>query len=72
MTDTEQFTLQNFLILCVCVYTGVYELTQDNRTVSGQTINAVEQLSLYPELLSSLLYKLSGSQVRSDQNPRFD
>ncbi|MCJ8735670.1 hypothetical protein PDJAM_G00249900 [Pangasius djambal] len=41
---------------------GVYELTRDNRTVSGQTINAVEQLSLYPELLSSLLYKLSGSQ----------
>ncbi|XP_062856517.1 probable C-mannosyltransferase DPY19L4 [Trichomycterus rosablanca] len=41
---------------------GVYELTKDNRTVSGQTINAVEQLSLYPELLSSLLYKLSGSQ----------
>ncbi|KAI5100758.1 putative C-mannosyltransferase DPY19L3 isoform X2 [Silurus meridionalis] len=41
---------------------GVYELMQDNRTLSGQTINAVEQLSLYPELLSSLLYKLSGSQ----------
>ncbi|KAI4889481.1 hypothetical protein NFI96_015241 [Prochilodus magdalenae] len=41
---------------------GVYELTRDNRTVSGQTINAVEQLYLYPELLSSLLYKLSGSQ----------
>ncbi|XP_060742933.1 probable C-mannosyltransferase DPY19L4 isoform X1 [Tachysurus vachellii] len=41
---------------------GVYELMRDNRTVSGQTINAVEQLSLYPELLSSLLYKLSGSQ----------
>uniref|UniRef100_W5KDI5 Dpy-19 like 4 n=1 Tax=Astyanax mexicanus TaxID=7994 RepID=W5KDI5_ASTMX len=41
---------------------GVYELTRDNRTVSGQTINAVEQLSLYPELLSSLLYRLIGSQ----------
>ncbi|XP_060771281.1 probable C-mannosyltransferase DPY19L4 isoform X2 [Neoarius graeffei] len=41
---------------------GVYELMQDNRTLSGQTINAVDQLSLYPELLSSLLYKLSGSQ----------
>ncbi|XP_053345143.1 probable C-mannosyltransferase DPY19L4 [Clarias gariepinus] len=41
---------------------GVYELLRDNRTVSGQTINAVEQLSLYPELVSSLLYKLSGSQ----------
>ncbi|KAG7324499.1 hypothetical protein KOW79_012515 [Hemibagrus wyckioides] len=41
---------------------GVYELMRDNRTISGQTINAVEQLSLYPELLSSLLYKLSGSQ----------
>lgn len=37
---------------------GFYELTVDNRTVSGQTINAVERLSLYPELLTSLTYKL--------------
>uniref|UniRef100_A0A8C6STZ2 Dpy-19 like 4 n=1 Tax=Neogobius melanostomus TaxID=47308 RepID=A0A8C6STZ2_9GOBI len=37
---------------------GFYELTADNRTVSGQTINAVERLSLYPELLTSLTYKL--------------
>ncbi|XP_030644316.1 probable C-mannosyltransferase DPY19L4 [Chanos chanos] len=41
---------------------GVYELTRDNRTVSSQTINAVEQLSLYPELITSLLYRLTGSQ----------
>ncbi|XP_041931808.1 probable C-mannosyltransferase DPY19L4 isoform X2 [Alosa sapidissima] len=41
---------------------GVYDLLRDNRTVSGQTINAVEQLSLYPELITSLLYKLTGSQ----------
>uniref|UniRef100_A0AAY4D5D9 C-mannosyltransferase DPY19L4 n=1 Tax=Denticeps clupeoides TaxID=299321 RepID=A0AAY4D5D9_9TELE len=41
---------------------GVYELLRDNRTVSSQTINAVEQLSLYPELVTSLLYRLTGSQ----------
>lgn len=41
----------------------MYDLLRDNRTVSGQTINAVEQLSLYPELITSLLYKLTGSQV---------
>ncbi|XP_062302089.1 probable C-mannosyltransferase DPY19L4 [Osmerus eperlanus] len=41
---------------------GVYELTRDNRTVSGQTINVVERLSLYPELVTSLLYRVTGSQ----------
>ncbi|XP_041723475.1 probable C-mannosyltransferase DPY19L4 isoform X3 [Coregonus clupeaformis] len=41
---------------------GIYELTRDNRTVSGQTINVVERLSLYPELVTSLLYRVTGSQ----------
>lgn len=41
---------------------GFYELTVDNRTVSGQTINAVERLSLYPELITSFIYTVSGSQ----------
>ncbi|KAJ8000274.1 hypothetical protein DPEC_G00203140 [Dallia pectoralis] len=41
---------------------GVYELMRDNRTVSGQTINTVERLSLYPELVTSLLYRITGSQ----------
>uniref|UniRef100_A0A8C7W0Q0 C-mannosyltransferase DPY19L4 n=1 Tax=Oncorhynchus mykiss TaxID=8022 RepID=A0A8C7W0Q0_ONCMY len=41
---------------------GIYELMRDNRTVSGQTINAVERLSLYPELITSLLYRITGSQ----------
>lgn len=41
---------------------GFYELTVDNRTVSGQTINAVERLSLYPELLTSFTYKLFDSE----------
>ncbi|XP_049458927.1 probable C-mannosyltransferase DPY19L4 isoform X1 [Epinephelus fuscoguttatus] len=41
---------------------GFYELTLDNRTVSGQTINAVERFSLYPELITSLIYRLMGSQ----------
>ncbi|XP_066572026.1 probable C-mannosyltransferase DPY19L4 isoform X3 [Amia ocellicauda] len=41
---------------------GIYELMRDNRTISTQTINAVEQLSLYPELITSLLYRITGSQ----------
>ena len=42
---------------------GFYELIIDNRTVSGQTINAVERLSLYPELITSFVYRVTGSQV---------
>nr|XP_020452957.1 probable C-mannosyltransferase DPY19L4 isoform X2 [Monopterus albus] len=41
---------------------GFYELTIDNRTVSGQTINAVKRLSLYPELITSYIYRVTGSQ----------
>ncbi|KAM6904289.1 putative C-mannosyltransferase DPY19L4 [Lycodopsis pacificus] len=41
---------------------GFYELMLDNRTVSGQTINAVERLSLYPELITSFIYRVTGSQ----------
>ncbi|KAG7501048.1 putative C-mannosyltransferase DPY19L4 [Solea senegalensis] len=41
---------------------GFYELMVDNRTISGQTINAVERLSLYPELMTSFLYRVTGSQ----------
>ncbi|XP_036371494.1 probable C-mannosyltransferase DPY19L4 [Megalops cyprinoides] len=41
---------------------GMHELMRDNRTVSSQTINAVEQLFLYPELITSFLYRITGSQ----------
>ncbi|CAO2581115.1 Probable C-mannosyltransferase DPY19L4 [Lemmus lemmus] len=40
---------------------GVYELTHNNKTVSLKTINAVQQLSLYPELIASVLYRATGS-----------
>ncbi|XP_075995626.1 putative C-mannosyltransferase DPY19L4 [Genypterus blacodes] len=39
---------------------GFYELMIDNKTVSGQTINAVERLSLYPELITSFIYRVTG------------
>ncbi|XP_077447334.1 putative C-mannosyltransferase DPY19L4 [Stigmatopora argus] len=39
-----------------------YELATDDRTLAGQTINAVERLSLYPELITSYIYRVSGSQ----------
>ncbi|XP_068431378.1 probable C-mannosyltransferase DPY19L4 isoform X2 [Clinocottus analis] len=41
---------------------GFYDLTLDNRTVSGQTINAVERFSLYPELIISFIYRVTDSQ----------
>ncbi|MEQ2193203.1 hypothetical protein XENOCAPTIV_026188 [Xenoophorus captivus] len=41
-----------------------YELMVDNRTISGQTINAVERLFLYPELITSFIYRITNSQVR--------
>nr|XP_016815179.1 probable C-mannosyltransferase DPY19L4 isoform X3 [Pan troglodytes] len=40
---------------------GVYELTHNNKTVSLKTINAVQQMSLYPELIASILYQATGS-----------
>lgn len=43
--------------------TGVYELTHNNKTVSLKTINAVQQMTLYPELIASVLYQASGSEV---------
>ncbi|XP_023815763.1 probable C-mannosyltransferase DPY19L4 isoform X2 [Oryzias latipes] len=41
---------------------GFYELMMDNRTISGQTINAVERLSLYPEVITSFIYRYTNSQ----------
>ncbi|XP_015711423.1 probable C-mannosyltransferase DPY19L4 isoform X3 [Coturnix japonica] len=41
---------------------GVYELTHNNKTVSLKTINAVQQMTLYPELIASVLYQASGSE----------
>ncbi|XP_020508074.2 probable C-mannosyltransferase DPY19L4 isoform X2 [Labrus bergylta] len=41
---------------------GFYELTLDNNTVSGQTINAVERLSLFPEIIMSFLYRVTDCQ----------
>lgn len=42
---------------------GVYELMHNNKTVSLKTINAVQQMSLYPELMASVLYQATGSNV---------
>ncbi|XP_061903306.1 probable C-mannosyltransferase DPY19L4 isoform X1 [Entelurus aequoreus] len=41
---------------------GFYELMTDDGTLAGQTINAVERLSLYPEMITSYLFRLVGSQ----------
>lgn len=50
--------LENFFLTL-----GVYELTHNNKTVSLKTINAVQQMSLYPELIASILYQATGSNV---------
>uniref|UniRef100_A0ACB8FFI3 Uncharacterized protein n=1 Tax=Sphaerodactylus townsendi TaxID=933632 RepID=A0ACB8FFI3_9SAUR len=41
---------------------GVYDLTRDNRTLSLKTMNAVQKMTLYPELIASALYQASGSE----------
>uniref|UniRef100_A0A670ID15 Dpy-19 like 4 n=1 Tax=Podarcis muralis TaxID=64176 RepID=A0A670ID15_PODMU len=41
---------------------GVNQLTHDNRTLSLKTMNVVRQMTLYPELIASLLYQASGSE----------
>ncbi|XP_029332159.1 probable C-mannosyltransferase DPY19L4 isoform X2 [Mus caroli] len=40
---------------------GVYELTHNNKTVSLKTINAMQRMALYPELIASVLYQATGS-----------
>ncbi|XP_066480053.1 probable C-mannosyltransferase DPY19L4 isoform X3 [Tiliqua scincoides] len=41
---------------------GIYQLTHDNRSLSLKTMNAVRQMTLYPELIASILYQASGSE----------
>ncbi|XP_068093773.1 probable C-mannosyltransferase DPY19L4 isoform X2 [Hyperolius riggenbachi] len=41
---------------------GVFELAYNNKTVPMKTINAVQQMTLYPELIASALYHMSGSK----------
>lgn len=53
------------VLMCFLVCSpGLYELTIDNKTVSGETINIVERLSLYPELITSFVYRITSSQVK--------
>ncbi|XP_011607158.1 probable C-mannosyltransferase DPY19L4 isoform X3 [Takifugu rubripes] len=40
---------------------GLYELTLDNKTISGQTVNIVQLLFLYPELATSFIYRITSS-----------
>lgn len=42
---------------------GLYELTLDNKTISGQTVNIVQLLFLYPELATSFIYRITSSHV---------
>ncbi|KAG8133794.1 hypothetical protein E2320_011545, partial [Naja naja] len=41
---------------------GIHQLTHDNRTLSLKTMNTVRQMTLYPELIASILYQASGSE----------
>lgn len=40
---------------------GVYELAHNNQTVSLKILNAVQQMSLDPELIASVLCQTTGS-----------
>lgn len=42
---------------------GIHQLMHDNRTLSLKTMNTVRQMTLYPELIASVLYQASGSEV---------
>lgn len=48
-------------------FQGLYELTLDNKTISGQTVNIVQLLFLYPELATSFIYRITSSHVSTDQ-----
>lgn len=54
--------------LCWFFFPGFYELTVDNKTVSGQTVNIVQRLSLYPELIASFIYRVTSSDVSDFHN----
>ncbi|KAL7984175.1 hypothetical protein Chor_002745 [Crotalus horridus] len=41
---------------------GIHQLIHDNRTLSLKTMNTVQQMTLYPELIASVLYQASGSE----------
>ncbi|XP_075438819.1 putative C-mannosyltransferase DPY19L4 isoform X2 [Ascaphus truei] len=45
---------------------GVFELAYNNKTIPLKTINAVQQMTLYPELMASAMYRISGSQGVDD------
>ncbi|KAM8967887.1 putative C-mannosyltransferase DPY19L4 [Pelodytes ibericus] len=45
---------------------GVFELAYNNKTVPLKTINAVQQMTLYPELITTAMYQMSGSQGAVD------
>lgn len=45
---------------------GVFELSYNNNTVSMKSINAVQQMTLYPELITSALYWMSDNHNPSD------
>ncbi|XP_034033725.1 probable C-mannosyltransferase DPY19L4 [Thalassophryne amazonica] len=51
-----------YLLTAPSFQRGIYYLLVDNQTISGETINTVECLSLYPELITSFLYRVTGSQ----------
>lgn len=54
----------NFPVFLKYVWiSGLYELTLDNKTISGQTVNIVQLLFLYPELATSFVYRITSSHV---------
>ncbi|KTG36813.1 hypothetical protein cypCar_00018644, partial [Cyprinus carpio] len=46
------------LVVCVLVFTGLYELIHDNTTESKRTINILQRMNIYQEVFLSILYRI--------------
>lgn len=49
------------MLQATSIQEGFFELTHDNKTLSLRTLNSVQQISLYPEVFTGILYRITGS-----------
>uniref|UniRef100_A0A673H1F4 Probable C-mannosyltransferase DPY19L3 n=1 Tax=Sinocyclocheilus rhinocerous TaxID=307959 RepID=A0A673H1F4_9TELE len=47
-----------YQVVCVLVFTGLYELIHDNTTESKRTINILQRMNIYQEVFLSILYRI--------------
>ncbi|XP_078253298.1 putative C-mannosyltransferase DPY19L4 isoform X2 [Rhinoraja longicauda] len=49
------------MLQATSIQEGFFELTHDNKTLSLRTLNSVQQIGLYPEVFTGILYRITGS-----------